>query len=118
MAIPRFLEEQEELEESCQLEEHQDDSASDSNQNCTTSLSKSETKGLSAMTKLKDVDLSKNYFKGHVSKEWMKLPSLRVLALSQNELTGSIPEEIWMASSLQRLDLVRVIETKFCVELS
>jgi hypothetical protein len=59
------------------------------------------------MGKLRDLELSRNRFRGKLPREWMNLPYLRSLDLSKNQLTGSLPKEILKASRLERLTLVR-----------
>ena len=76
------------------------DNTDDENQDSTSS---------SSLVKLVELNLSKNMFKGNFPKEWTKLPSIKVLNLSHNQLTGSLPTQVWRASSLERLELVRVL---------
>ena len=57
--------------------------------------------------KLSFLDLSRNRFRGPLPRAWAKLPALSTVVLAHNDLTGSLPSELWNLASLARLDLVR-----------
>ncbi|RDX92923.1 putative LRR receptor-like serine/threonine-protein kinase, partial [Mucuna pruriens] len=57
------------------------------------------------LTRLKILDLTRNYFNGSIPKSLGRLQSLVILSLLGNQLTGSIPSEIGDMTSLQELNL-------------
>ncbi|QCE10156.1 probable LRR receptor-like serine/threonine-protein kinase At1g53430 isoform X1 [Vigna unguiculata] len=57
------------------------------------------------LTRLKILDLTRNYFNGSIPKSLGRLSSVEVLSLLGNRFTGSIPSEISDMTSLQELNL-------------
>ncbi|KAF5198735.1 Leucine-rich repeat receptor protein kinase msp1, partial [Thalictrum thalictroides] len=56
------------------------------------------------LTYLRELDLSRNYFKGFIPKQWASLP-LVYLSLLGNLITGTIPKEIGNIRTLEDLNI-------------
>ena len=95
------------LDDECPPEDDPDKSSMNGSRKCFDDDDNDDDEETLGLYKLEDMDLSLNYFKGHIPSDWLKLPSLRQLDLSNNELSGSIPRELWRASSLEQFHLVR-----------